>query len=141
MSSPATIVAAIQALLTDADAVIAAALDDEYSSADEYEAAANELRETIVDLVDQVNDEWGVEGWPTVKALHELAARLLDLRTAISNATSTVEVELTRTTSLLELAVELYEDHERWTELAELNPNLQHPGFVAPGTVVVAYAQ
>lgn len=133
--------AAVAAVIAAATVIINKAQDDGYATAREYEADANAVRTDIAALLPQLNTEWGAQAWPTVSALRELAARLEDLRAAISEARATVEVSVERWTSLLELAVDRYGDASRWPELVALNRDLRHPGFIAPGTTVVMHAR
>lgn len=137
MSVRSDLVAELQLLATDATDVATAAAEGEFTSVLEYEAAANGIRARITLLAPQASAEWGARAEPVLRRLRELAARLLDLRAAVADATATLEITVTRTTSLIELAVERYQDFSRWTELAELNRHLEHPGFIRPGTSVV----
>lgn len=132
---------ALTAALAAATATIDTAVAGGYASTQEYESAANAVRTSIATLIPELDQLWGVLAVPTIAALRALAARLVDLHSAIADTTATVELTVARSTSLVELAVELYGDGTRWVELAPLNPGLRHPGFIAAGTVVVARAR
>lgn len=136
-----TLRAEIAAAIVDADAVIATAKAGGYATVVEVDAAVMAVRGTLAPLLSRVSVEWGVDGQPLHAALRHLAARLLDLRSAVSDATTTVDEELDRPASLVELAVKHYRDFSRWTELAALNPNLAHPGIIPAGTTVVRLAR
>lgn len=140
-SAKTTLKTAILAVITDAETIIALVEDGTVTRADAYESKANAVREDIADLLPQISATWGVDGWPACRALRGLAARLLDLREAVTNDAVTVDVTVDHTTSLIELAVARYRDFSRWTDLAALNPDLPHPGFIRPGTTVVVYVQ
>lgn len=129
--------AQIADVVSQAEALIEAVDDGTISSAALYEGAANPVRTQIAELIPLVSAEWGVDSYPTIRALKTLAAALVDLRSAVVDATATLTVTVDRETSLIELAVERYQDFSRWTELAELNPDLPHPGSISPGTAVV----
>lgn len=135
----ATLRAEVTALLATADGVIAAASADAYASPAAFEAAANEVREQIADLVPRLAAEWGVDSTTLVRALRTLAARLLDLRAAVSDELATLTIVVPRATSLAQLAARRYGDVSRWAELAALNPHIRHPGFIAAGTEVTLY--
>ncbi len=132
---------AVLAALDDADVVIAAAKDGEYSSTLEAEAAIGAVRTTIHGLLTEISTTWGPKGNPLLVQLRTLAALLLDLRELVDDAGATVEVTLAREASLIELAVEWYSDWERWTELADLNRRLSKPARIPAGTILVRYAQ
>ena len=141
MADRATLKAALSACLTDADGVVAAVKAGSYASASAYEADANGIRARIAALIAGVDAEWGLDGNPTIRALRGLANRLLDLREGVAEDTATLVLTLARDTNLISLAVERYADMDRWTELAELNPHLRHPGFIKAGTEVTVYAR
>ena len=133
--------AMLREVLSTAGATIDKAAAGGFSSSQEYEREANDIRRDIAALIGELDTLWGVQAWPAVSALRALAARFVDLHRAIADTTATVEVVADRETSFVELAVSLYGDGSRWTELAPLNPGIRHPGFIAPGTTVVARAR
>lgn len=129
--------AAITAAIAEANTVIAAAKAGAYTTVAEGEQAINSVRAQLHTLITQVCTYWGADGNATVRELRALGARLLDLRGLIKDTNATVTEVLTRTSSLISLAVEWHGDYTRWTEIAALNPRLPHPGRIVAGTLVV----
>lgn len=140
MSKESTL-AAITQLVLDAKALAARVSADQVTSTERYETEANDIRLRIKTAIGEVYALWGVRGEPVAVQLRSLAARLVDLRAAVSDATRTYVLTVPRPVSLLELAVELYDDWTRWTELAALNRGLAHPGGIEAGAQVVVYVQ
>lgn len=139
--TPGTTRIAVQAALDAAADVIARASAGEYTSTREVEAAIMSARALIAAVRPHVSTIWGIAGHPLHSRLGELAARLLDVQTAVSGATETIEEVTDRTTSLIELAVKYYSDYARYPSLAALNPDIPHPGIIPPGTTVVRYVR
>lgn len=109
----------------------------DYTSIAHYEADAAEIRAQVGPLCAELEQEWGVDAFPVVRLLRATAAKLLVLRSAISETTQTLEIIVRRDTSAVELAAERYQDWTRWTEICELNPDMQHPGRIRAGSAVV----
>lgn len=131
----------VSTAITDAQAIIAAVADGEYSSAAAYEADVNDWRTRIAPLIVELEAEWGNDALHTVQALRALGARLLDLRGRIAEGVTIMVTEVDRPCSLMELAMEWYADPTRWREIRLLNPRIRHPGFVTPGTRVQRHAR
>lgn len=127
------------AAIASADAVIAAVSANSFGTPAAFEAAANEVREAISDLIPQLATEWGVDATALIRTLRTLAARLLDLRSAVSAEHAAITWIAPHTTSCAQIAAERYGDVERWTELVALNPHIRHPGFIVAGTELTLY--
>lgn len=141
MSTLSVLRADITAAIAAADGVTTRALAEEYTTMAEVEADIMGVRALIAPLLPRISTQWGADGHPLHASLRQLAARLLDLQTAVGDDAATVEEETDRPTSLIELAVRHYQDFGRWTDLALLNPNLSHPGSIPAGTTVVRYVR
>lgn len=137
----ATLRAAIAVAIADATTVLGTAQADGWLGVKDAESDINQVRAALSALLPQISTEWGVDGYPLHAALRQLAARLLDLRAAVTDVETTVVEQLDRPTSLIELAVRHYGDYTRWTDISALNPNLRHPGDIRPGTSVVRHAR
>lgn len=133
--------AAIQAALDAASAIVTAVDAGEVATAQDFETAVGDVRESLAELIPLVDAEWGADSIATVLALQAVGARLLDLRVLITDGRDQLVESVQRLASWPELAVSWYADVDRWTELAGLNRAVPHPGFIRPGTQVVRYAE
>ena len=128
-------------LLAAAEALAETAAGDGFTTRQEAEAGIGAARELVQAAIDLVQEELGTTGWPQVVALRRLAASLLDLVTATDDALATREITLASERSVIDLALELYGDGLRATDLLALNPSLPNPHRVPSGTVLVAYVR
>lgn len=135
------LVAALQAALAAASAVTTAAAAGEYTTIATGEAAINAVRASIASLLPQIDATWGVDGTPARAAMVTVAARLLDLRSMLSDTTATVSEEIVVETSAAECAVRWWGDLDRWTEVAAMNPDVPNPARILPGTTLVHRVQ
>ena len=120
---------------------------DEYSTRQQAEAAIGAARSAIQAAIDAARDEYGIPAYPVVKALRELAARLLDLDRALAEELQTMEYTVVSERSLVDLALQLYGTSEdtdilqRVRDLHTLNPGLQNPVRIPTGTTLVVYVR
>lgn len=133
--------AEVAAVVTAAQEIITNAVAGEYTSSAEYEADVLAVRRKLATLIPALEAEWGVSSIAVVVALRALAARMTDLRATIADPVELIEFTVDRVVSLMELAAAWYDDVSQWRDLRDLNPGIRHPGFVAPGTVVVRHAR
>lgn len=128
-------------------AVSAASAAEEYATKQQAEAAIGLARTAIQAAIDATRLEYGILAFPTVKALRELAARLLDLDRALAEELQTLDYTLISERSLLDLALQLYGSSsepdiiDRVRSLHALNPQLAHPLRLSAGSTVVVYAR
>lgn len=137
----AAVLAELASIAVDARDIIDRVLEQELTVASEYEREAGAVRTRIAAAIADVDELWGARGWPTITSYQALAARLADLRQFMVEDQVPITITIERPTSCIELAVELYQDYTRWTEIADLNRRtMPHPGFLRPGQEVLVHA-
>lgn len=147
MAASAETLALIAAAVDEATAVADASDAGDYLTRQEAEAAIAAARGTIQTAIDAVRAAHPFSGYPTVRALKALAARLLDLDRALADELEIVEITLSAERGLLDVARERYgPDGEndvvaRAEALFALNAELVNPNRVPAGAVLRVYVR